>query len=622
MLVAALTAGPDGASSPSSPSPPPSSSSAVAQQQPFFLTPAEHAGLVRFVDEGRSDLPQMLMLTGTVKSGKSRVLGTVLPGLLAARLAAAQPHSLATSLASPPLPQRRRRQPVIFLHSFTLEAPADAAALDLVGELTAFAASVGLALPALANATALNRFPALLLELAEHVHAEGGELWLLFDELQAPIVASTPADAAYFVNKFKRAVELCAPFARIVGTGSGMVSLLTAVRGSAPNGFALWDAVSHVSLGREPRASAALAMAERIVAARASAHHWSPAFKKLLTPQRACDALALGAHGELTSPRPALVAYLCGLVGDARGGAPEAVLERAVGALLRKLESESVADTVTALTRMRPELRSWLRALAAQDAPMLAMRRHLAADLMGRAVASFAALLCEPSEPPRLLPPYGALLRSLVTRRGELASAHLGDGRLDYAPLLRSNLQLIAEHSGTGNSTRASPHSMSAGALAAASAAVIDVFAANGVGVAEVGLAAARAPRAVGEALSVPAFAAILAVLDDHVARVGRQVASPASAALASAACASPGEQTAFLASLGVRVLAWLRHVDAHAYFGTRITERSGLTMAIVAGAVQAAGDAIVSEDGAHFRWHDESGALVYTGPLAPQQPQ
>ena len=127
-------------------------------------------------------------------------------------------------------------------------------------------------------------------------------------------------------------------------------------------------------------------------------------------------------------------------------------------ALLRKLEAESVADTVTALARMQPELRSWLRALAAQGAPMLVMRRHLAANLTGRAVVSFAVLLCEPSEPPRLLPPYGALqrllppygelLRRFVARRGELAVTLLSDGRLDFEPLLRRNLQFIAKHSG------------------------------------------------------------------------------------------------------------------------------------------------------------------------------
>jgi len=104
-------------------------------------------------------------------------------------------------------------------------------------------------------------------------------------------------------------------------------------------------------------------------------------------------------------------------------------------ALLRKLEAESVADPVTALARMQPELRSWLRALAAQGAPTLVMRRHLAANLTGRAVVSFAVLLCEPSEPPRLLPPYGALQRLLPPYGALLRQVRDAAGRARrYAP--------------------------------------------------------------------------------------------------------------------------------------------------------------------------------------------
>ena len=110
----------------------------------------------------------------------------------------------------------------------------------------------------------------------------------------------------------------------------------------------------------------------------------------------------------------------------------------------------------------------------------------------------------------------------------------------------------------------------------------------------------------------MPAFAAVLSALDEHAARVGRPGASPASAARASAARAS-SEQAGFLAALGVRVLTWLRHVDAHVYFAPRITERSGLSTAIVAAAVRAAGDAIVSKDEA-FRWDEDSGSLLHVG--------
>jgi hypothetical protein len=569
---------------------------ATVNQRPFFLTPAELAGLRSFVqdqDESR-DMPQMLMLTGTIKSGKTRVLDSVLPGLLAARFAA----------------DPRSRRPVVFLHSFRLLAVAEESAINLVDRLLPFAQSLGLSLPLPhLPSGALSCFPDLLEKLAKHVHARGGELWLLFDELQAPIVASTPAGASAFVYQFKTAVGLCSPFARIVGTGSGMVSLLTAVRDSAPNGFALWDAVAHVSLGRDPPAPVALAMAERILAARARSSLWPRDFAALLTPRRACDELARDAHGgELTSPRPALVAYLAGLAGNAQSGTPEAVLKAAVASVLRKVRDESEADTITALIRMRPEVRMWLRALAAQDKQMLATQQRLSGYLSGNAVAAFASLLCEPSEPPRLMPPYGAQLQSLVTKQGELAVTRLSNGHIDFAYVIRKNLQLIAEHGGV---SRALPHSMNARARAAASASVLAVLSASGIGVVKSGLAA-RAPQEVAEVLAVPAFSAVLAALDELSVRSDGPDMSPASAALASAARASPSEQTAFLATLGVRVLVWLRHFDAHVFFAAHITERSGLTTAVVAEAVRAAGEAIVREDGA-FRWDDNySGLLKY----------
>jgi hypothetical protein len=571
-----------------------------ARGDPFFLEPAEHAELRRFVGERPQRAPQMLMLTGTIKSGKTRVLSTVLPGLLAARFAAD--------------PQSRR--PVIFRHSFTL---------GVAAQLVNFAASHGAAFGAPPTGRfALACFPDWLKSFAEHVHAEGSELWLLFDELQAPIVASTPADASLFVNQIKHAVELCAPCARFAGAGSGMISLLSAIRESAPNGFALWDAISHVSLGREPRAHVARAMSELILASYASSRLWPRAFTAYLSPERVCAELARAAHGELTSPRPALIAYLADLVGDARrGGAPEAILALARDALRLKIKEESATDTLTALIRMRSEPRQWLRALAAQDAPMRDLWPRIGDTLSGRALARFAALLCESTEPPRLLPPYGALLRSLVTREGELAVT-LSGGRLDFAPPLRRALQLIAEHSGLMASAK---NVMTARALAAASADVLAVLAANGVGVVEAGRAA-RPPLSVAEVRAVPAFESILAALDEHARRAGKPGGSSATAALARAAAAPPREQEAYVSALGVCALVWLRHVDAHACFATRLTEDGGLTVAIVATAVQAAAEAVTREDAAFC--FDERGLLDYAGPrararaviLRPRKPQ
>jgi len=267
-----------------------------ADGAPFFLTRAEHADLLRFVEDRCSEAPQMLMLTGTIKSGKSRLLGTVLPGLLAHRFAA----------------DPRSRRPVVFLHRFQLPAAADESAGHLVGRLRFFAEAVGLQLPPPPNA--LHSFPDMMLLVARHVRASGGELWFLFDELQAPLLASTPSAAAAFIDQLKAAVEVCSPLARVVGTGSGMVSLLAAVRDAPPNGFALWDAVSHVGLGREPPAPVALAMAERILAGRARARAAGPPilrrFSRRSVPAtsslaaRTASSRALGRHSSRTLRMP------------------------------------------------------------------------------------------------------------------------------------------------------------------------------------------------------------------------------------------------------------------------------------------------------------------------------
>ena len=367
--------------------------SAVA---PFYLTPLQHHGLVRFLREPASTAPQMLMLTGPVKSGKSRIVHDVLPGMLAAQYAAA-PTTV--------------RRPVIFCHTFALGAAEDAAAECLVDSLIECARSEGVALRR-PYGKGLHILPAVAQQVARVVQRAGGELWLLLDELGAPIVASTPAGASAFTQQLKTMVELCSLHARTVGTGSGMVALITAIRAARPNGFVLWDAIAHVSLGREPAPPAALAMAEGILAAYAT--KWPPAVARAITPRAVLAQLARSAHDQHTSPRPALVACLASLVGDARaaGSSPEGLLAAALRALLRKLREESVRDTAVALERMTVQQRRALRALAVLG---------LLPDARDEATADFVALLCEAGTPPQLLPPYGILLRSWVAADGSLS---------------------------------------------------------------------------------------------------------------------------------------------------------------------------------------------------------
>ena len=158
---------------------------------PVFLTAEQHAGLVRFVNEDPSDLPQALMPVGTIKSGKSTILRKLLPGMIAAEWASRGPST--------------RSRPVLFHFEFPLSCDAEAAAAHLQNALFMFGEQINIPFRlAHSPSAALSNLPATILEFAERVDAGGGELWLLLDELQGPGLGSTPVQAQAFTSMFKK----------------------------------------------------------------------------------------------------------------------------------------------------------------------------------------------------------------------------------------------------------------------------------------------------------------------------------------------------------------------------------------------------------------------------------
>ena len=550
---------------------------ATAPDVPFFLTLSQHMALIRFTREAPSQRkPQMLMATGAIKSGKTALVHEIVPRLVVAEYLSAGASGALPSAAPP-------RRPVFFKYTFPLGTPAADAASDFVRALTLFTLALGLPQPLRVSRTpaeALQDFPHVIEELALRVHASGGVLWLLLDELQAPIVASTPSQASVFMEQFKAAVRLASPCARIVCTGSSMVSLLFTIRRMQPNGFALWDAVAHVSVGREPSVPTALAMAARIVPAYGAA--WPQTAKAFLTPQCFVSVLAVEAHSELTSPRPALVAYLAGLCGDAQLGTPSDVFERATLALMYKVAEESTRDTVLALTHMsRYDLLS-LRALAVSNIPLPSSS---ALPFTQQTFSTFAALLCEEGVPPHFLPPYGALFRSWITSSGELAvSFRVEDNNLDLAVHVRNNLKFLADNKAAfSDSTKR-----------AASARVLASLVSNGIGTIarlDGGRTVIRAPATPEEVSNVPAIAGVLTALEEHTHLVnsGRPSSSIQMLHAALSSEQSSPLRASFMADLGLRVLAWVRHFEAHVWLAASHVHRDGLSGAVVAEAVAAA---------------------------------
>ena len=164
----------------------------VGSTAPFFLTLEQYRELSRFIDEEPTTTEQLLMASGTIKSGKTKVVLTVLPGLLSAAYADTSRWPSA------------RLRPVIFTYSFPLSTDAEAAAMDLQDALASFGRTINIPfdLDPTPRAALANLHTALF-DFASRIRANGGELWQFWDELQAPVLGSTPAMAENFIHKLK-----------------------------------------------------------------------------------------------------------------------------------------------------------------------------------------------------------------------------------------------------------------------------------------------------------------------------------------------------------------------------------------------------------------------------------
>jgi len=521
----------------------------------------------------------MLMVTGTIKSGKSAIVHEILPRLVAAE------YLNATIAGSPP-----QLRPVIFKHAFSPTVPAEENASILMRVCSKFARSLGLPFVDSHTPTqALQDLPDELCALARGIHARGGVLWLLLDELQAPVIApgQPPAHVRFFLQQLKSVVRLASPHARIAVTGSGMVSLLTAIRDMPTNGFMLWSAASHVSIGREPSPPVALAMATRIVAACSTA--WPAAAKAFLTPERIVEHLARNKHGDLTSVRPALVAFFAECMGDGQRGTPVQVFEVAQEDVLDKLRTESMRDALLALDAMPPDDLRCLRALALEgNDPALPAVVSLASLFPGRPrMVKFASLLCEGGTPLRLQPPYGALFRSWITTSGQLSVGFRpkrGD-ILYLADHVRKNLIFLADNKGA----------ISEGTRRAMSTRALAVLACNGVGIVKGG--AICAPSTPEEVRDIPSIAGLLEALNQHALISRGSLVSPSAQELADAVSSqSRVARATFMAHLGLTVLRWVCHFCCHVWFEAGHIRRSGLSSLVVADVVAAVVDICLEE--------------------------
>lgn len=405
-----------------------------------------------------------------------------------------------------------------------------------------------------------------------------------------------------------------------------MAALLDAVRRVQPNGFTLFDSCKRLPIGREPPPAVALAMAERLVEEYSSS--WPVEVRAVVTASRLVKELTSDGLDSTFSARPALMAYVLDLVGDAHKGTGEQVFAAALNAAAIKLVQESSADTARLLHRMDAADRVVLRKLAdgtlcSNAEPHGTVEDELVKRFPSEAnVGKLAAALCEADWPPRLSAPCGKFVRSMVEAEGGLISCSYEGDRLVLLPAAHANLTFIADRE----------LEIPDAAKDAAARAALQVLVNHGLGV--VGKnRSLQVPRTLAGLLSIPPIVAVADALEaagrlqaaDRQRKQERMAAEQQHKQQHQDAAQqrkqkdaaqqrkqqdaaqqqqkprpfkSPhvGKLVSLTASesLGWWLLTALRHLDAHVYFRVPHVLRNGLTASVVTAVVRAAATAIL----------------------------
>jgi energy-coupling factor transporter ATP-binding protein EcfA2 len=534
---------------------------------------------------------KLVVFSGPIKCGKSTLL-KLLPRLLS-------PDS--------------RRKPVVMFHRFTNHLGPRYAAINLVERADWLAQELGFKIACVPTSgeEALADLSNVMRALAEGIHAAGGELILLLDEAQAPILAAdSPADANRFAAKLKVIHAECRATSRIAiaAGGSGAITLLNCLRSLPPNGYSFWGAMTRVHLGATPAPEAAKNMAEAIIRARSAA--WPEDLKKLITPDyvlmklsspiagsaaAAADTAALSLPQQKPRARPALVAFLAELVGLASAGVgvrknADAVADAALGELRCKLEEEVSGDAAVALASLDESQRRTIYYIAAGRLSRQGLVRRLGKGPPHR-FTELLLTLCEPSNDPdaalALLPPYSALFATILDAEGTLLVEWTG-GRWKVNQELQDRLNFFGEYSDYIIKQRRS-------AAENVSAAVLQAMADDGFGIATGDPASPFRPVAsLAEMETLPVFQAIRSVLNLQEGlklRSGGTKLSPSMETFGNhmAAAADPMSDankreaaSDYASVIGLHVLVWLRRVEAHAYISKGALIDARLTVGVL----------------------------------------
>lgn len=182
----------------------------------------------------------------------------------------------------------------------------------------------------------------------------------------------------------------------------------------------------------------------------------------------------------------------------------------------------------------------------------------------------------------QLLPPYGEFFKTILDANGALLVQWTRRGWI-LSPHLAYRVTFFGEH-------RKIIY-QDAGLAEEISSAVLRVFAANGIGV-KAAAGGWRPPASLAELSTVPAYTAILSLLDEQAKRThANSSACSESASEFRSYAAAPSRHDAkrFLRQQGFQVLLWLRHLNARVYLPKTPLVDAGLPAAVLEHAAAAA---------------------------------
>ena len=144
-------------------------------QGPFYLPVKAHGKIVNWIQDcGLLSIPDLLAIVGPVKSGKSELLHSVIPGIIAQQFKDEQR-----------LPTKSIFEPVIIKLSCNLGGDPSQFAWDLIAEIHTTVSPFGVMVAIPANpAIALLNLKHVVHRVARDMRAQKKQLYLLLDEMQ------------------------------------------------------------------------------------------------------------------------------------------------------------------------------------------------------------------------------------------------------------------------------------------------------------------------------------------------------------------------------------------------------------------------------------------------------